>query len=474
MKKALIVAVVGLGVLGGGIAFWFQHQRQVRREFVLKVLPTMAHDAGTPAFRSRLSGAIDRAKSEGDGTSGLAEASRLYHANGYLAEAARCYEGLERLQPSEAVWWHRQAAIFAGYGDDENALPLWQKTVELAPDYIPARLRLADVELKTNRVDEAKKNYDDVLQRDPGNPYADLGLARIDWEAGRLEPAKTRLQRVVERTHYELGYDLIVSVDERLGLIDQANAVRAQHRDSGAFRDADDPWLDSLMDDCYDPFRLLLAAGNFERSGKIDTAVTLLRRAAELSPQDVRPVFQLGLLYLHGKDLVAAAREFERCTQIAPTFADGWAQLAGALSDRGDIQGAVRTVINGLGSCPDSPGLHLMRARQLEDSEENAEAIEELKTSIRLRPNAMDPYLELGKLLIKTNRVDEGVEQLQLALVAEPDNPSALSILAFHAISTGNRVEARNWMDRVHRQPRVPAAEREQLEQAYQQAFGSS
>ena len=62
-----------------------------------------------------------------------------------------------------------------GYADDaEN---LWKSVIELDPNYVPARIRLADVLLKTNRLDESESIYREVSNSDPKNPYALLGLS---------------------------------------------------------------------------------------------------------------------------------------------------------------------------------------------------------------------------------------------------------------------------------------------------------
>ncbi len=92
--------------------------------------------------------------------------------------------------------------------------------------------------------------------------------------------------------------------------------------------------------------------------------------------------------------------------------------------------------------CPDSPGLHLMRARHLKFAGHLTEAIDEFNASIRLRPTAADAYIELALTLLALNRVPEGMEEMKRALVAEPDQPVALSALAHHAIISGNEPAA--------------------------------
>ncbi|HYD82767.1 MAG TPA: tetratricopeptide repeat protein, partial [Opitutus sp.] len=348
---------------------------------------------------------------------------------------------------------------------------LWRRVVELAPDYTPARLRLGDSLLKNNRLDEAAATYAAVLERDHDNAYAQLGLARIDLEAERWTQARERLETVVRATNYELGYDLIVSLYERLGQADRALAIRGSAKAFGSFRDPVDPWLDALLDLCYDPYRISLAAGIAARSGDPARGRALLERAIELAPGDISTRFQLGTLSLQQGDTTTAREQFERCTILAPDFSDGWAQLSALQAKLGDSAGAARTLATGLRHCPDSPGLHLMQARTFRQAGRIEEAINEFMISINLRPNEPEAFIELGSMLVSAGRTDEGMEQLRRSLETDPANPMALSILAFHAISTRNEAEADQWMSRIAEQPRVSREQASRIHAAYRQQF---
>jgi len=465
MKLVLLVAVLALT---GGVVLWW-HWSGNRLAVVQEFLPATP-DLSTAAeiFRSQIATAEARAQSRRTATTGFGELSRLLHANGFLEEAKQCYTGLERLEPNEPRWLHRHATILAGFGDVEPAMILWQRVIKLAPDYLPARLRVGDCLLKSNRPDEATAVFSDVLKQDATNSYALLGLARIDLEARRWEQARERLEKVVSQTNYQLGYDLIVSLYERLGQNERAAAIRGSTKASGAYRDLPDPWMDELIEVCFDPYRLSVAAGVVTPA---DT-IRLLERAIELAPTDVSYRFQLGCAAEAQRNFPLAREHLERCTIMAPDFADAWAHLAALQAQQGDNAASVRTVIAGLARCPTSAGLHLMRARALKDDGRIAEAIAEYHASIRYRANEPDAYVELGNTLIAAGREAEGVELMRRALEADPGDPTALGVLTFFAITTGNEAEAQRWFRRVDHQPRVPAAQAARLHEIYRQTFG--
>lgn len=470
MKRLLLILTAATVLALAAIWWW---QAGVVRSTVMAALPDSANLTGiTDALRDRLTSAEANARSRFKARDGLRELSRLYHANGYLAEAEACYRALMQLDPREGRWPHLLATILAGYGDMAPALELWRQARQLAPDYLPIWLRSGDAYLKSNQAEEAAAAYTAALRLEADNPYALLGLARLDMEAGRLEQARQRLEQVVRKTNYVLGYDLIVSLYERLGQQQQAASIRAMAKASGAYRDPADPWLDSLIEDCLDPYRLSLAAGTVARNGDSASALRLLQRALSVAPNDVSVLFQLGTFLIQQGDYAGAIQHLRRCTELAPDFADGWANLSALQAMLGETAAAARTLEQGLRNCPNSPGLHLQYARDLQKAGRYAEAAQEFQTSIRLRPNEPDAYIELGYLFIRQGRNAEAVQQMERALQAEPGHPAALGVLAMNAIMSGDETEARRRLAAAREQPRMPREQMQSLINAYRDKFG--
>jgi tetratricopeptide (TPR) repeat protein len=436
-------------------------------------IPPQPDTSGFPAaINDALAAAEAQATSRSGALEGLKELSALYHANGFFDQAIYCYQGLSQLEPEDARWPHLHASILAGFGMANEAVALWQRVIELAPDYVPALLRIGDTSLKSNRIAEAITAYTAAQNKDPGNAYAQLGLARIDIEQGDEAAALKKLETVVRRSNFTLGYDLIVTLYENAGEDTKAEAIRGQAEASGAYRDPPDPWVDGLMAFCYDPFRIALDAGTRARTGEPQVAIELLQRAVELDPSDVSTRFQLGGIYKTQRQLDEAMEQFRACTRLDPSFADGWAQLSGVLAQTGNVREADRVLGQGLDAVPDSPGLHLMRARRLRAGGDLGRAIADYRASIRLRPNEPDPYIELAFILISQNRRADATRLLETALVYSPANPTALTALTFQAIESGDRQTADEWIERVDAQPRVDRNQLGQLREAYRKAFG--
>ena len=215
-RPTIFLVLTCAALLGGG---WYGWQLHARRAVVLRHLPVSPRlDTRSAALGDSLAAAEARARSWRHATAGLVELSRLYHANGYYPEALLCYAGLAAVEPLNARWPHLQACIISDFGRGDEALPLREKAVALAPDYIPARLRLGDILLKGNRLTDAAKSYAAVLDHAPGDPYALLGLARCDLAANDWAKARERLQAALAKTPDNIGVlSLLVTVSEHLG-----------------------------------------------------------------------------------------------------------------------------------------------------------------------------------------------------------------------------------------------------------------
>ncbi len=464
----LVIAVAA----AAGFHFWSEARRHT---LLLASVPPRPDLAGwAPELGARIESAGKRIAADRDAVAALDELSRLYHANGFLPEAERCYRGLEALGVDEPRQAYRHAMILSGFGESETARKLLREALYRDPGYTPARVRLGEILLKNGEAKEAAGAFNAALAVAPDTLHALLGLARCEMENRNWEAARAHLERITASDNHALANDLIVTVYEQLGLDERAAAIRRQMKASDAFREMPDPWMDELLGSCYDPYRLSLAAGAAKRVGDIATARRQLERAVALAPDTAQLRFQLAVILVTLKEYSKAREHLARCTELAPDFPDGWAHLSGLLMTVGDGAGSDRVLAEGIAWCPDSYGLHMMRAQRLKSAGRMDEAEQDLKTAIRVRPTEADPFIALAVLLIGQNRIAEGVRQFERALVAEPDHPVALSSLAFHAIETGDAPAARAWFQRIRRQPRVSEAERKALEERFRGQFGAA
>lgn len=470
-RRRLVLVGLALGLAAVGAAGFLGWRAHERAAIVRSAVPPR------PDLRRFSSDLVDRVsaaeRAARDGSlPALRELAALYQINGAVAEAGQLLQYLIVLEPREARWPHRFASIRAGYGELEAAIRWWEQTIRLAPGYVPARIRLGDAFLKLNRDAEAAAAYAAVLQPEPKNPYALVGLARLDLKAGQPVRARERLEQAAEQSGAAIGTDLLVTVYEQLGERDRAAALRSRSKSAGTYYDPPDAWMDEMLDDCYDIFRLTLAAGFADHRGDAATSRRILERATQLAPKDGHVLLQLGMLCARTRDAAVARQYLERAAEVDPTLPDVWAQLIELYASNGDNQAAARALASGLRHCPNSPGLHLERGRRLAAAGQWDAALAEFQQTFRLRPDEADPLIESAQIYLRHDRTADGIAQLRRALEVEPEHPVALTTLALYAISTGDERAARDWLRRAGLQVRVSRETLGQLTAQYMKRFG--
>mgnify|MGYP005859221749 CR=1 FL=1 len=159
MKASGVCLIGGVAITAAVVAglYWAGQVRQGR--LLAESVPARPDLAGWPVELVQRVDAAEARLAAGSDPRALGALGSLYCANGFLSEAAQCYQGLVELEADEPRWPHRLAHILAGYGRVAEAIPLWRRTLDLAPDYMPARLRLGDALLKDNQTDEAAAVY---------------------------------------------------------------------------------------------------------------------------------------------------------------------------------------------------------------------------------------------------------------------------------------------------------------------------
>lgn len=137
----------------------------------------------------------------GDSTDDVAEELLESLAKGYLADhrlsdARFCLDRWIEWQADSIPPRLLRATL---YGKSElwaEAIGDYRRILELAPDHVEARLKLAQALLNVNEVDEAQTQYEQCRAADRENAVALLGLARCQARLGNPEAAEALLSQI--------------------------------------------------------------------------------------------------------------------------------------------------------------------------------------------------------------------------------------------------------------------------------------
>ncbi|MEM9056494.1 MAG: tetratricopeptide repeat protein [Pseudomonadota bacterium] len=137
-----------------------------------------------------------------------ARLARLLHSYGQDAWAAACYTRARLLDEDNFELAYLHADVLAKQGDRDGAIDALQRADERRRDYVPATLRQAALLVERGQREQARSLYDRVLNQQPDNPQALLGLAGLTDalpEATALLEKAADPRRPFARAHYALA-----------------------------------------------------------------------------------------------------------------------------------------------------------------------------------------------------------------------------------------------------------------------------
>jgi tetratricopeptide (TPR) repeat protein len=441
----VIAALAFAAIVATGVIAWRWYRLPERVQSALPALPSGIASRSAELER-RIAAANARSRSRDDPLGGVDELGSLYHANGYLREAEACWRILRSEDSGNGKWNYYLADIRRTAGDDAAVSTLLAETVRLAPDYAAAWLRLADLEFKTGKVDNAEARYNRRLTLLPADPYARLGLVRIAMQRSKREEARRLIEEIVRDTpDFPTAHNLYAEMLAADGKSDEALHHKNLGRETGRYREADDPWMTELNDACLDPKRLALLASMAQQVDQDDRAETLFKRAIELAPEEATSYEMLGTLYLELGKPDQAQPLFEAALRL-PDSGDRRVLLATKLADSLRMQqrpeDALRIVRDELIRTPSAYELHNSLGAVLVDLRRIEESVAAYQRAVALAPHDADSNFQLGSGLLALGQREEGIRHLKQSLTLQPTYPRTLILLGRLALEEGRMNEA--------------------------------
>jgi tetratricopeptide (TPR) repeat protein len=340
----------------------------------------------------------------------------------FRPEGTFCLQQAERLDPHEPRWAYVQALDALLANDLDVAIPKLERTISLCGNDPDApRVRLAEVYLSQNRLDQAETQFRLLLQANPRHARALFGLARISFQQGNARAALEHLALPQYDMQTRKGATvLLAQVHEQLG-----NSAAAEQAKQRAAILPEDPY-------CPDPFNeeaVNLRTGKdawikrgrrFSELGREDEALELLRktvkaypdaddawrqlgktllkqkdpryaelalrRAAELGPENFENAYYLASALVAQGKLPEATTYFRKTTELKPDYAPAWHDLGNCLFHAKDRHGAILAFRNALRYDPNLYSAHLNLALLLAEQRQFPEALAEAKLLLKLKP----------------------------------------------------------------------------------------
>jgi tetratricopeptide (TPR) repeat protein len=410
-------------------------------------------------------GKLDEAQAQGKEV--LAAAPDNPDVYGLLSSVAmrrgQIREGFEQihraleLDPQRAQF-HEQLAILTAKNQEDPGIAEteFKRAVSLDPKSMDARLLLAAFYGGKDRWREAEQTLREAIAMDPKNLaprklLADICLKKGDSAAaeGVLRQAQKDLandpqgQRVLadyylrsgesEKARAELSA-LVAANPKNPSLKQDYVRILLQLRDYAAAQTV----IDSLLKgNPKDPQVRGLQAILLLNSGKLKDALTALQASAREYPTDPFLQFWLGEAARANGDVALAKTSFARAAAQGSLRLNALAELAAIAAQTGDTSSLTDVAAKAIAIAPNFANAYVWRGTGEASRQMFAQAEQDYRTAMKLKPEAAAPYLQLGKLRIVQKRAPEAVVLLEQALDRDPGNIEAVRLLVSYDVSRG-------------------------------------
>lgn len=387
-----------------------------------------------------------------------AELGRSYLAYGMLDPGVAALENAIRLDDADYRWPYLVARVAQENNELDRAAVLLARVLELEADYLPALIRLGDLELSRQALEPARQWYEKALTVAPGSPAANYGLGSIAVSEGRPEEAVRHFQEVLEvqpsatAVHYSLGLAF-----RDLGQMEKAREHLAQ-RGEVSVR-SHDPLANALGERVVGAGLFLnrgnvaFRRGNYElaiqaytkavaaapghrlatqglassysRAGRLDDAIKLYEEILAQTPDDAVALYNLGTLLSDVGRRLEAKQALERAVAIAPDFDDALFNLALMHEQDGSWQEALELYEIILAADPADLDTLVHRASALAGVGRTAEARAQLDAVLERDPRLGAAYWALAELLRRVGNAEDAASAYRAAIDNAVDARSA-------------------------------------------------
>jgi tetratricopeptide (TPR) repeat protein len=364
----------------------------------------------------------DRAAAYGD-------MGRLFLATEYLDAAEACFLNAQALEPTDLRWPYFLAHIHRRRNEPGKAAALFERVLAIDPNHVAALIWLGDMRLVEGRPDAAEPALARALTlvpRDAGalDRAGRAALARRDYATAVKDlTAALEIQPQASSIHYPLSLAY-----RGLGDTKHADAQLALRGDVAAV--LNDPLMQQVGALLQNASAAEVRGANAMAKHQWAEAVTALRQAIALSPDNAFTHLNLGTALFETGDAKAALDEYQTAVRLSPGLSKAHYGAGIVLESAGRDREAIEAFTKAVEADPSSVEAHMSLADALRRSGRERESLPHYADVISRSPAVSQATFGYAMALVRLGRYREARERLEAATKTYADQPGFAHALA--------------------------------------------
>lgn len=313
--------------------------------------------------------------------------------------------------------YFRSGRIYEQFREYDRAADEYRKSLEINPRSTFSHYSLGTIYAEEEDWENARKEFETVARLDPENPivHKDLGSLYFrmkDYAKAEREFMTTiRLDPGDAAAHNNLGSLYMMKRRPDLAESEFRAALRLETRD------------DNKLGIHFNLGRLYIAGKDYAK------AKTEFMSAIAIDPDNTDAHHNLGNLYNLLKDMNGAIEEFEAVKTIDARNVDAYIELGRIYAENNDTDLAIREFRGALEQDPENIYARIYLGRLYSDKEDYAGAKREFFTILEQDADNVFAHINLGMLYTETEEYDDAIEEFKKVLMIDPKDARACFML---------------------------------------------
>ena len=389
-----------------------------------------------PAVQSQLREAyaamqqkVSAASSAGERASAYGDMGRLFLATEFLDSAETCFLNAQTLEPADPRWPYFLAHIHRRKNEPDKAAALFERVLALEPNHVAALIWLGDMRLVEGRPDAAEAPLAKALTLAPREAAAldragRAALARRDYATAIKDlGAALEIQPQASSLHYPLSVAYRAIGDTR-----NADAHLKLRGDVPAA--LNDPLMQQVGAQLQNASAAEVRGANAMAEHQWAEAISALRQAIALSPDNAFTHLNLGTALFETGDAKASLDEFQTAVRLSPSLSKANYGAGIVLEATGHDQEAIAAFSKAVDTDPSSVEARMSLADALRRNGRERESLPQYAEVITRSPAVSQAAFGYAMALVRLGKYREARDRLDAATKTYADQPGFAHALA--------------------------------------------
>jgi tetratricopeptide (TPR) repeat protein len=399
-------------------------------------------------IRKDLARPYENVRTHPEDADALGALARVLQAWEQWETAHEVYTRAIAVAPTSFDWQYLDACVLERLARPQDAVAHLRDALKIRPEYVAARVRLADALLSAGQLGESRTLFAALAREPQAEPLGLFGLGRILAAEGQHEEAVRAIQQALAlfpewgAAHYSLALSL-----RALGRRDEAQQALQRHVQYGTrWPGVPDPVLSSVSDLRNDSAARFRKARSLADQGDLNGAIAEFESVLAGDKSSALAHSSLVKLYGRTGNWVKAEEHYRAAVALGSGLAElhyDYGVLLGLQQKWDEAQDAYRRAI---AINPVYPEAHNNLGQIFERNRQFEAALAEYRTAALDRPTFRLARLNVGRMLIALGRLDEAIAELQkITQPRDAEAPRYLFALSTAYVRAGRKEEGIRW-----------------------------